>query len=136
VIRSLQRLIHLQAVQLEVRMFLLHCVSGVVVVALHWFVMWLLIRAHTDPLIATSAGFLAGALLRFYLSYRHIFEPSNSVKRSGFWFVVALGVQFLLNGLLFSGISSLFEHTWVAQALTTGALTVLNFLTYRLWVFR
>ena len=130
----------------ESRRFVLHCLTGIVVVAAHWLAMWFLLQLGSTPLLATSVGFCLGALTRFFLSWKLVFTPSVSTLHSGSWFVVMLAVQFFLNGALFTllhdaaPMQALIDDadrlTWIAQAVTTVVVTSFNFLAYRLWVFR
>jgi putative flippase GtrA len=50
-------------------------------------------------------------------------------------FMVSLGIQFLLNALVFSSLLALGIAVWPAQLITTVALTFINYGMYRLWVF-
>lgn len=113
----------------------LYAVTGLVVVAAHWLCMWVLIQLGVAYLAATSIGFLAGAATRFYLSYKHVFEPQATVPRAGVRFMVALGMQFVLNGAIFSLLVYLSVPVWPAQITTSALLVGLNYLMYRIWVF-
>lgn len=119
----------------ELFTFALHSLSGIVVVAAHYVTMWILIQLSTPALAATSAGFIAGAATRFYLSYHHVFDPQATVPRASARFLVALGIQFLLNGAIFALLTYLTVPTWPAQVLTSASLVLLNYLMYRIWVF-
>ena len=135
-----------ELIQVESRRFVLHCLTGLLVVAVHWLLMACLLALGLAPLLATSVGFCAGALTRFLLSRRVVFEPTVTMAHSSFWFVVLLLIQFLLNGLLFSALKdggllatwlvSEQHLIWTAQGVTTVVVTTFNFLAYRLWVFR
>lgn len=116
--------------------FVLHCASGVLAVAAHYGLMFLAIELGAAPLAATSIGFVAGALTRFFLAHFHIFTPSDTVPVTAAKFSVALGAQFIANGLIFSAFEGLSLGVWAAQVSTTVTLTVANYLVYRYWVFK
>ena len=105
-------------------------------VAAHYASMYGLMRTGMAGVPASTFGFAAGALTRFALSYWHIFEPTHGVRVASLRFAVFIALQLIANSsllalLLQSGIS-----VWRAQLTTTIALTFVNYLAYRLWVFR
>ncbi len=114
--------------------FVAHVITGAMATGAHYLVMWALLKAGLDPLLASSTGFVAGAVSRFFLSYFHVFAPRSSVPAAAGRFVLALAVQMLLNGLFLSGLMHLLPLWW-AQVVTTAILTVFNYVLHRLWVF-
>lgn len=132
----LQRLSTREHLSRELVTFVLHCLTGVVVVAAHYLCMWALIQLEVPRVAATSMGFIAGAATRFYLSYHHVFDPAATVPRASMRFLVALAIQFLFNGAIFALLIYLTVPTWPAQVATTALLTLFNYLMYRIWVFR
>ncbi len=115
--------------------FVLHCVTGLAAVAAHYGIMWAVLRAGTPSLAATCLGFAGGAATRFFLSYHTVFAPTRRARSAALRFVGALGLQFLANAGLFWALTQLGLPVWPAQVITTIALTVINYLIYRLWVF-
>jgi putative flippase GtrA len=118
------------------REFALHVLTGILTVIAHYSVMWLLVRSGMAAIPASGIGFLAGAATRFVLSYTKVFSPSDSVPVTLARFIVALGLQWVINitlldFLLFAGL-----RLWLAQISTTAILTFINYLAYRLWVFK
>ncbi|MEO8304517.1 MAG: GtrA family protein [Betaproteobacteria bacterium] len=116
--------------------FSLHVATGVLAVTMHYAAMYLLLTARTDPLVASSIGFAAGAATRFALSFFRVFAPTGGMRRAGARFLVAIALQALANTgmlalLLESGLS-----VWPAQIATTAVLTFATYAIYRLWVFR
>jgi putative flippase GtrA len=116
--------------------FVWHVATGVLAVAVHYVLMALVLRAGATPLMATCGGFVGGAITRFFTAYFHVFAPSQSVKFAIPRFVVTLAAQFLLNALLFDALMRAGLSVWVAQIIATVLLTFVNYLAYRLWVFR
>jgi putative flippase GtrA len=115
--------------------FILHLLTGVLAVAAHYSAMWLLLQVNTAPLIATSVGFLFGAVTRFFLSYFHIFSPTAAIPKVAGRFIFALAAQMGCNAVLVAGFLK-FVPIWEAQVGTTITLAVFNYIAYRLWVFR
>ncbi len=116
--------------------FILHCLSGVIAVAVHYGIMFAALQLGLAPLTSTSLGFAGGALTRFLMAYYHIFTPSDAMHIAAVKFALVLGLQFLANGALFAALTGAGLPVWPAQVLATGLLTVGNYLAYRYWVFR
>jgi len=116
--------------------FVLHVLTGFLAVAAHYALMWLLLRAGLSAVPASSIGFLAGAASRFTLSYVKIFAPSKGVPVTLFRFVAALGLQLLGNMVLLAELLRFDLSVWNSQIAVTVLMTFLNYLVYRLWVFR
>jgi putative flippase GtrA len=116
--------------------FVRHVLTGVVAVLVHYGLMSLALRANAAPLVATSIGFIGGAIVRFLTAYFHVFAPSESVTFALPRFLLALAAQWALNALLLGGLMQAGLSVWVAQITTTILLTFVNYLVYRLWVFR
>jgi putative flippase GtrA len=116
--------------------FALHVATGFVAVAAHYAIMGALMGAGAPALWASGTGFLGGALVRFVSSYYGIFESTRGMVHAGWRFVVAIAAQALVNTLLLAGLLALDVPVWPAQVAVTVAVTLLNYLVYRLWVFR
>jgi putative flippase GtrA len=116
--------------------FVLHVLTGVLAVLAHYSLMWVALSAGMPPVMASSAGFSAGALVRFLLSYTRVFVPTIGVPSALLRFVAALAGQMLANAALLALFIRLELNLWLAQVLVTVLLTVGNYLVYRLWVFR
>ena len=120
----------------ETRRFALHVVTGFAAVAAHYGTMAATIALGLAPVPASSVGFVAGAVVRFTLAYRHVFDPTLPVAHAGVRFAVALAVQALANAALLSVGLTLGIPTWPAQVISTVVMTFANYAAYRLWVFR
>lgn len=116
--------------------FARHLLTGVVAVLVHYGLMSLALHADAAPIVATSIGFIGGAIVRFLTAYFHVFAPSESVGFALPRFLLALAAQWALNALLLGGLMQAGLSVWVAQITTTVLLTFVNYLVYRLWVFR
>lgn len=118
------------------RGFMLHVVTGIIATGAHYLLMWSLLQGGVRAVPASALGFVAGAASRFTLSYLHVFSPSIGVPAAMFRFLAALAMQFGANAVLLAGFLGAGWSVWVAQVVTTGLLTVVNYLAYRIWVFR
>jgi putative flippase GtrA len=116
--------------------FVLHVMTGFLAVAAHYATMYALLRTGLQAVPASTAGFAAGALTRFALSYWHIFEPSRGVRVASVRFIIVIAIQMVANSALLALLLDQGVGLWPAQVTTTIALTFVNYLAYRLWVFR
>jgi putative flippase GtrA len=116
--------------------FSLHVLTGFAAVAVHYGVLYALLRLGLSPLVGSAVGFCGGALTRFTLSYWRVFEPSHGLTIAGRRFVVALAAQALANTSLLALLLAAGLSVWPAQIATTILLTFANYAVYRLWVFR
>ena len=116
--------------------FFQHLLTGAVATAAHYIVMWLALSVQLLPTLATTIGFAVGATTRFLFSYIHIFEPERDVVNALPHFVLALTLQMLFNAGLLALLLSVNIPIWPSQVLTTGLLTVFNFMAYKFWVFK
>ena len=98
--------------------------------------MFVMLHFSAGAVLASSVGFMAGATTRFLLSYFHVFMPTLAVPHAMVRFVLVLAVQFFANALILALVLTQLSHVWLAQVITTIALTGFNFLAYRIWVFR
>lgn len=115
--------------------FILHLVTGVIATAAHYLAMWAFLQTGMPSLAATSSGFLFGAVTRFLLSYFHVFSPTTAIPHAVWRFILALMFQMLCN----TALVALFLHIlplWYAQVATTILMTVVNYMIYRIWVFK
>ncbi len=115
--------------------FVLHLITGAMATTAHYGVMWLLLQAGFTSLVATSVGFVFGAVTRFFLSYFHVFSSKATIPMAIGRFIFALLVQLACNGLLLNEIHK-FIPLWEAQVVTTITLTVFTYIAHRVWVFR
>lgn len=116
--------------------FSLHVITGVFAVVAHYSLMWLVLRVDAEPVVASSIGFTAGALVRFQLSYTRVFSPTIGIPSAALRFVFALACQMLANALLLAALIQTGMNLWASQVVVTVLMTVGNYLIYRLWVFR
>jgi len=116
--------------------FSLHVITGFAAVAVHYGVLYGLLKLGVPPLIASGIGFFGGASTRFALAYWRVFTPSHGLTTAGRRFVVVIAVQAVANTALMGALLASGIGVWPAQIATTIVLTFANYIAYRLWVFR
>lgn len=116
--------------------FTLHVLTGFIAVAVHYSMLYLLLKVSMPPLIASGIGFCGGAVTRFVLAYYRVFAPTQGLTAAGWRFVVVVGAGMLANTALLGALLAAGLSVWPAQIATTISLTFGNYVAYRLWVFR
>lgn len=116
--------------------FCLHVIAGVIATSAHYTVMFVLIHAGIEGVLASTLGFGAGASVRFLLSYFHVFSPTSGIRKVMFRFVLALFLQMVANSLLLSSLMAAGLTVWKAQIITTVSLTIFTYIGGKLWIFR
>ncbi len=116
--------------------FSAHVATGFIAVAVHYSIMALCLHLGVGPIASSSVGFIGGALTRFMLSYFGVFEPTRGMSAAGSRFVIAVGLQLLANSALLATLMHAGMAVWWAQITTTVALTFVNYVVHRFWVFR
>ena len=116
--------------------FTLHVVTGFVAVAVHYGMLYFLLKVGVPALIASGIGFCGGAATRFALAYWRVFAPTHGLTTAGWRFVIVIGTGMIANTAMLAALLELGIGVWPAQIATTILLTFGNYVAYRLWVFR
>ncbi|MFL5297697.1 MAG: GtrA family protein [Phenylobacterium sp.] len=94
---------------------------------------------HVQPQLANGIGYVAGALLSFFLQKTFVFRSSGRLTTAGPRFVAVILAAFALNQLvLLLGLSVLGNGAWQHAAAQLGgavAYTASSFLAFQFWVF-
>jgi len=103
----------------------------------HYATLILLVQAiHTDPVFATTIGFIIGALINYVLNYRITFNSNKRHRETltKFFSVASLGA--VINGLIMSTGMNMFDvHYLIIQVIATCFVLVLNFTANKYWTF-
>ena len=112
--------------------------SGLASTGAHYAVMVALVQwAGWWEVAASSAGFLAGAGVKYPLNYWVVFRSSADHVRALVRFAIGLAAGFVLNAAILAALLGILDaHYLVSQVLTTGIVTVVNYLLARNWIFR
>jgi putative flippase GtrA len=109
--------------------------SGLAATGSHYVVMVALVQwAGWWEVAASSAGFLVGALVKYPLNYWVVFRSRAAHGRTLLRFAIGLAAGFALTASRRSPGHP--RHYLVSQVLTTGVVTVVNYLMARNWIFR
>jgi len=119
------------------RQFIKFAGVGVVGTAVQYTTLFLLVQAAgIYPVMASTAGFVLGAFVNYYLNYIYTFRSSKSHfdAMPKFFSVAAVGL--FLNGLIMQFFISYFALPYIfAQLIATGLVLLWNFAANRMWTF-
>jgi putative flippase GtrA len=92
---------------------------------------------QADAVLASSAGALAGASVNYVLNYSFTFASTKRHRDALPKFLLVASVGFILNGLLMTLITGVFQVMYLfAQFGTTISVLLWNYVGNRLWTFR
>ncbi len=121
----------------SVKQFLTFGAMGAIGTVCHYVVLILLVEgASVDPLVSTLLGFVAGAVVNYWLNYHVTFRSRQSHALAFPRFATTAAVGALLNlGLMVLLIHRLGIHYLPAQLCATATVLVSNFLLSKFWAF-
>jgi len=127
-----------KAVVAEAKRFLSYGIAGLAATASHYATMMGLVWAMGGrEVLASSLGFIAGALVKYPLNYWLVFDSRQHHRVAVPRFMISLVLSFALNAILLALLLRLLDvHYMVSQVLTTGVVITVNYVMARLWVFR
>lgn len=120
------------------RQFLAYLGVGLVGTAGHYLTLVALVRwADLDPVLATSCGFVVGAVINYFANYHLTFRSRQGhAGTMGRFFVIALAGLGVNAGVVALGHRGLGLHYLLSQILATCTVVVLTYLGNRFWTFR
>ena len=110
---------------------------GLVGTAAHFLILHISVtEAGLSPVVASSIGALAGALLNYLLNRRFTFKSAQThfVALPKFALVAALGL--IINALLIHALSFFDLHYFAAQAFASLVVLLIGFSINRFWTFK
>lgn len=86
--------------------------------------------------LASCIGFIASAVLNYYLNHSLTFKSAKPHAKAFPIFGAIAGIGLLLNGLVMNLLVTHFEaHYIAAQLVATAAVLIWSFLAHRSWTF-
>lgn len=116
--------------------FFLHMATGVLATAVHYAIMALILPWVSSAAIASSLGFVAGAISRFLTAHKVVFLGPRLLWPTITRFIISLLIQLILNALFLNFFLFVIKHLWIAQTITTALMVTFNFIVYKNWVFK
>jgi putative flippase GtrA len=105
--------------------------------ALQYLILVLLVRATgTDPVVASSIGYVLSALANYDLNYRLTFRSRVPYLGGMFRYSLVMTTGLLLNGVMMAvGTKVLALHYLFAQVAATIVVLFWNFFAHRRWTY-
>jgi putative flippase GtrA len=119
------------------RQFIKFAGVGVVGTAVQYVTLFMLVQfADVYPVAASTAGFVLGAFVNYYLNYIYTFRSSKSHFEAMPKFFTVAAVGLFLNGIIMQFFISYFMLPYIiAQLIATGLVLLWNFAANRMWTF-
>ncbi len=117
--------------------FLVFATIGAIGTSGHYAVLILLVQLlHVAPVLATTLGFVVGALINYALNYRITFKSNKKHREAMTKFLVVAGLGAVANGAIMSlGVNTFDVHYLIIQLLATCIVLVFNFMANKYWTF-
>ena len=103
----------------------------------HYTVLILLVQViHTDPVFATTIGFVIGALINYVLNYRITFNSNKEHREALTKFLAVASLGAVINAaIMTAGINMVDAHYLTIQVIATCLVLVFNFIANKYWTF-
>jgi len=120
------------------RQFVGFAAVGSVGLAAHYLMLTGLVELlAVDPVAASVAGFVVGALVNYGLNRRLVFRSDRAHRAAGPRFMAVAASGLVINAALMALlVDGLGVYYLAAQVLVTGGLTVWHFALNKYWTFR
>ena len=120
------------------KQFLLFSVVGAVGTSGQYAVLILLVEvSRQNPVLASTLGFLVGALINYILNYRYTFKSDKPHRETLAKFLVVAAIGACINtGLMYVLIEAISLQYLIAQLLATAAVLAWNFFANKFWTFQ
>lgn len=117
--------------------FLLFAGIGVIGTLGHYTILIVLVRFWAvDPVVASSIGFIAGALINYILNYHFTFQSDKRHAEALMKFLIVATIGAGINGLImYIGVEHTNFNYLLVQIFATGVVLFWNFVVNKLWTF-
>ena len=110
---------------------------GAVGTGAHYLVLLVLVeRWGAPPVLATTLGFMTGAVVNYFLNCRFTFQSTLPHREALPRFLAVAGVGMLINsGIVALGVDVLRLHYMIPQICATATVVLCTFYLNRVWTF-
>jgi len=110
--------------------------GGGVATLVHWLVMFALIQAGTDAIVATATGASVGLAVNYLAQHRYTFRSGLAHRVAFPRYLTSAALGWSLNLIAFSAIYTATGMAMASQAAATAAATLANYLLAEKFVFQ
>jgi putative flippase GtrA len=117
--------------------FFIYAGIGAIGTVGHYATLVLLVQViHTDPVFASTIGFIVGALINYLLNYRITFNSNKRHREALIKFLIVASLGAVINAAIMTAGINLFDiHYLVIQVVATCFVLALNFTANKYWTF-
>ena len=117
--------------------FIIYTGIGAIGTTGHYVTLILLVQViHTNPVIATTIGFVVGALINYVSNYRITFNSRKRHREALTKFLLVASLGAAINATIMTvGINMFDLHYLVIQVTATCIVLALNFTVNKYWTF-
>lgn len=91
---------------------------------------------HINTTIATSAGFIIGAVINYILNYHITFKSQQAHRETLFKFMIIAAIGGVFNSfIMYLGASVFLYPYFLVQLVATAIVLLWNFTINKIWVF-
>jgi len=119
------------------KQFITFASVGTIGTAGHYLTLFILVQIFLfDPVLATTLGFIVGALINYQLNYKITFKSNKSHYETMIkFFTIAILGGVLNSFLMFSGLKFTPLNYFIIQIMATIIVLTLNFVFNKIWTF-
>jgi len=122
---------------LIIRQFSGYLINGCIATAVHYSLLITLVEGFAcNPLVASTVGFIFGAITGFSLNRKIVFVNLSNPLVKFLQYLLLTLISGTMNVLLMKALIGLAIHYIIAQIVATGSVVVFNFAICKLWIFR
>jgi len=117
--------------------FIGYLLSGSLATTVHYTILISMVEILAiHPIMASSLGFIGGAITGFCLNKNFVFCDLNAGKAACVKYLLMAGIGALLNIILLLVLTNnIHLHYLLAQLLTTISIVLCNFICCKTWIF-
>ncbi len=103
----------------------------------HYATLVLLVQViSTDPVFASTIGFIVGALINYILNYRITFNSDKQHRETLTKFLIVACLGAVINAAIMTAGLAMFDlHYLIIQVIATCLVLALNFTANKYWTF-
>ncbi len=89
-----------------------------------------------DPVVASSLGFIVGAVINYILNYHFTFQSDKRHSEAIIKFFIVAAIGACINGfIMYIGVENTNINYMLVQIFATGIVLLWNFIVNKLWTF-
>lgn len=119
------------------KQFIVYSIIGIIGTTGQYIVLIILVEIFgSNPVIATTFGFVVGAVINYILNYNFTFRSNKSHREAALKFLIVATVGASINSLImYLGTEFLTLHYIIVQVIATILVLLWSFVINKYWTF-